>query len=264
MDEATDGHPATPRRPGRWTSGQIEAIRARAAELGYFTPTALARAVGVSHATVLRWYSGAKGASMETQQRLADVLAWPWPTDFLGPPGSPGEDGVSSGDGERYTPTRAGVTSVRGGGRRDVPVYRAGTRADPWSVPDARALVEGMVALLEAEARALGERGFGLRVTDESLSRWDVHRDDVLWFDPDWPVEPVVAAAEDAGGGVLVAALLPCGELAARVLRRGELVTDGADQAEAVPFAPELYRGRNVSRMRPMDRPRRLPDAPRP
>ena len=268
MGEATeDGGPHRRRAPapGAFTPAQVGAIRARAEALGYPTATALARAVGVKHPTVLRWYSGERAPSVRTQMALAAALGWAWPTDFLAAPevpagGATGATEAASGvpspsGGGRETTGAAGVT---GGGRRDVPVYRAGTRTDPGA-SDARASSEDEVALLEADARVLGARGFGVRVVDESLSHWTVARGDVLWFDPDWPVE---AAATGDGAGVIVAALLPCGELQARVLRGGELVTDGADAAEPVPFSPELYRGRNVGRMRPIDRPRRLADAP--
>lgn len=254
---------------GAFTPAQVAAVRARAAALGYHTPSALARAVGVAHVTILRWFSGERAPAMRTQQRLARALELPWPTDFLpAPDGDAGgvdggaDGGLSSTGGGRYTAGRAGVKGVEGvegGARRDVPVYRAGTRTDPGA-PDARASAEDEVALLEADARVLGARGFGVRVVDESLSHWTVARGDVLWFDPDWPVE--AAAAGGGDGGVIVAALLPCGELQARVLRGGELVTDGADAAEPVPFRPDLYRGRNVGRMKPIDRPRRVADAP--
>lgn len=251
-----------PSSGGAWTPEQIAAIRARADALGYRTPTALSKAMGISHPTVMRWYSGERGASMRMQRKLAAVLGWPWPTDFLLPPDAGEGDAtqrtveaggvLSPPSGGRYG---AGGAGAEGAGRRDVPVYRAGSRTDPVA-PEARAAADDWVALLEADERVLGRRGFGIRVVDESLSHWTVARGDVLWFDPDWPAGGLANAPEE---GVLVAALLPCGELAARVLRRGELVTDGVDRAEAVPFTPELYRGRNVGRMKPIDRPRRQP-----
>lgn len=186
---------------GAFTPAQIAAIRVRAAERGYFTPTALARAVGVKHPTVMRWYSGERAPSVRTQKALAAALDWPWPTDFLGPatPVDAGHMDASAG-----TPAERGVLSSRGGGRRDVPVYRAGSRADPLA-PGARGAAEDEVALLEADERVLGPRGFGIRVVDESLSHWTVARGDVLWFDPDWPAGGLASAPEE---GVIVAALL--------------------------------------------------------
>jgi len=113
---------------GAFTPAQVAAIKARAAALGYHTPTALARAVGVKHPTVLRWFSGERAPNGRHQQELAAVLELPWPTDFVTPPAPalPPEGTPLAGP-NVYGTTREVYTAL---GFLLRPVYRSGTRLD--------------------------------------------------------------------------------------------------------------------------------------